>query len=64
MVNCLAEGHKCQDWDSNAHSADQLHQSSSPVLSHDMPRLWAATNVGYVLELELHLLRYNDQILQ
>ncbi len=33
----LAQGHKCQDRDSNPHSADQKHQSLSPVLLTTRP---------------------------
>ena len=32
MVKCLAQGHMCQDWDSNPHSADHNHQSLIWVL--------------------------------
>ncbi len=38
MVKCLAEGQKCPDRDSNPHSADQKHQSLSPVILSARPR--------------------------
>ncbi len=31
IVMCLAQGHKCHDWDLNPHSAEQKHQSLSSV---------------------------------
>ena len=31
-INYLAQRHKCQDWNSNPHSADQKYQSLSPLL--------------------------------
>ena len=42
MVQCLAWGHRCRDWDSYPHSADQRHQSLSPVLLSAKP--WHAKN--------------------
>ena len=38
MVKCLALGHKCHDWDSNQHSADQKTELESVAL-----RPWHAT---------------------
>ncbi len=38
IIKCLALGHKCQDWDLNPHSADQKHQSLSPVYLSARPR--------------------------
>ncbi len=31
IIKCLAEGDKCQDQDSNQHSAEQKHKHLSPV---------------------------------
>ena len=43
MVKCLASEHRCHDWDSDPHSADQKHQNLNPMLlttpfGHDTPR--------------------------
>ena len=29
MVKCLAQGHKCHDWDSNPHSAAEIPELGS-----------------------------------
>ena len=38
MVKFLATGHTCHYWDSNPHSADQKHRSSSRVILTTRPR--------------------------
>ena len=36
-VQCLAQGHKCHDWDLNPNSADQSQQSLSLECSYPAP---------------------------